>query len=413
MKDKGLNEGIFAEKLLAAQEKTAKENAAKIVKTVEPSPTTGTTESAIPTTIITPIVTVFDVNKIGMVDLSSETLVELRKKAQEERLAVDAVGRKIYETRKKIDQIKADPDLKGTSTGESILTALRKDLTNLKSMADEYFQKRAEGFALVEEIRDINPEHIDRVREIYDRVVKLGYRRVVSKRELDEAQKLRKRLEGLIFFEGKITVSAGIGDEKNSFYRALEAELRKLTDKAKTSKAAIIAAVPTDLTGYGHGKPGMYQMVSPYHKDEEGGREFFEGRASVKLFDANRDRNKRPYIKADVMKATGSLGWAENHPGKRPIPLDWIRHGEIPPDKKEEMTSDQIRYAEKIISNFRRIYGTWHKGLNPEAAKPKDEKPEGPAVNAVADTDMTNVVVETVTSEKTEKPAKTKKAKKS
>lgn len=352
-----------------------------------------------------------EIKKIGL-KLDDEEWADLRKKAQDEKEAADAVGRKLFETREKLHQIESDFTLKETSIGETILAALRKDLAKLKGYGDEYFQKRAEGFALVEEIRAIDPAHIEKVREIYARVVALGHRQLITKTDIDKAARDGKRFEGLIFFEGKISVSV-LGCEKNGFYRALEAELRKLTDKAKRSKAAVIAAVSPDLNGYGHGKPGVYQFVSPYHKEEDG-REYFEGRAIVKLFDVNRDRGSRPYIKADITKATGSLGWAENQPGKRPIPLDWIRDGEIPHDEEKKMTFEQVKYAKKAISNLHRIYGNWKKGLNPGAAKPKEEKSEGPAVNPVADTDMSGVVVETkpvtaVKAEKTEKPKKVKK----
>jgi len=353
-----------------------------------------------------------DIKKIGL-ELDDETLAEMKKRAQDEKQAADAVGRKLFETRKKIRQIEADNDLRGTSVGETILSALRKDITKLKSIGDEYFQKRAEGFALVEEVRAIDPVHIEKVREMYTRVISLGYRRLVSKKEIDEGRMAKKQLEGPIFFEGRVTVSAFQGEEKNGFYRALEAELRKLTDKAKTSKAAIIANVSLDLNGYTHGKPGVYQFFSPYYKGEDG-REYFEGRAVVKLFDINRDRGSRPYIKVEITKATGSLGWAENHPGRRPIPLDWIRNGEIPSDKKEEMNSDQVRYAERVIGNLRRIYGNWKKGLNPETVKPK-KKLEGPAVNGVVNIDMKGIIVEAkpVTSSPAEVPKKsTKKIKK-
>lgn len=355
---------------------------------------TETAKEIIP--ISTSLPTASDINKIGTV-LDEAVLAELRRKAQDEKVVVDGVGKKLWETRKKIEEVKSDPELKGTSVGEAVLAALREDLAKLKSYGDEHFQKRAEGFALVEEVRAINPEHIGQVREIYSRVVALGYRRLVSKKEIDEVQAAKRRLEGLIFFEGKTTISVFQGEEKNGFYRALEAELRKLTDKAKVSKAAIIAAVNPDLTGYGHGKPGAYQFVSPYHKGEDG-REYFEGRVIVKLFDINRDRGSRPYIKVEITKATGSLGWVENQPGKRPVPLDWVRNGEIPSDKKNEMTSDQVKYAEKVIFNLRRIYGNWRRGLNPEAAKPKEERPEGPIYTTPADN--SGVVVEKVTSYK-------------
>lgn len=397
----------FADALIGALQKKTTENTKPAIEMIEtanlPETPAEKTEMAkeVPVSI-----SVAEINEIGTVI----ELDELRKKAQDEKVAVDAVGRKLFETRRKIEEVKADPNLKGTSVLETILATLRKDIAKLKSYGDENFQKRAEGFALIEEIHAINPEHIGKVREMYVRTVSLGYRRLVTKKEIDDERAAGKKLEDLIFFEGKISVSSFNREEKNSFHRALESEIRKLTDKAKNSKVAIIAAASLDLTGYGHGKLGAYQFVSPYHKGEDG-REYFEGRALVKLFNTNSDRDSRPKIKVEVTKATGSLGWAESQPGKRPISLDWIRNGEIPPDEEKKMSFDQSKYTKKAISNLRRIYGNWKKGLNPEAAEPKDEKPEGPAVNAVKDTDMAGVIVETkpATAPKVEKPKKTTK----
>lgn len=422
----------FADALLRAREKAARENKPK--------------EQAISaaTSVLLPDLEKIEVSEVALPTLegAKETI---RTEAEGTRQWAEAAGAKIVQLRGNLEKIRGeirnlekDPNSKFSSTAQNMIGQLKAaenrekaKLDQLLSVENEAVRAHAEFSALVEEIRGTDPSHLGEVREIYSRVIKLGHRQIVSKKEIDNTQATGKPLRNLIFFEGVATVPAF----NSAGGRALDAELRKLTDAAKLSKAASIKTRGNaDLSGFENGKPGLYYFFSPKRTEKayttEGGvqipeRKFYEGHILVELRDVNKGKFdwkdgkkvfRSPFVVVEVKDAIGSLA---RFVSDRWIPHYWVKSGRIVPSKDKDgkpkrLEQEDFDRAVRLIRTLRALYAVWHKGLNPEVAKP--EKSDEPAYTTPV-VDITDVVVETVASEKTEKPAiekptKTKKAKK-
>lgn len=364
--------------LWKAQEEAAKENGAKNAQT---------TSNGLP-----------DLDKIDVTELALPTFEEkkeiIHQEAEEVKQWSEGAGKKLMQVRKNLenirmeiekiesDMIESDRSSEFSATARDLLVQWKQkekeEMTKeaqLLSVKNEAAKGHMEFSALLNEIKNTDPTHFSKVRDILNRLVKLGRYRIATFQDTEEARKKEKWPYGTRFFERNIYIPTVPLEEKSAGQRALEAELKKLIDAAKTSKPGVIKTNGNaDLTGYGPGKPGVYYFYSPERIDKKG-QQHAEGYADVKLYDANK-REGRPYIKVDIIMAAGDLGWTENHPGKRSIPLLWIQQGEIPEGTKKEMKPDQIKYAARVISTLRALYGIWKnekRELNPETTELKKE----------------------------------------
>ena len=415
----------FADALLGAQEKAVRkstlENAVETF--VKAGEKTAVIVSALP-----------DLGEIEASEAELPTLEsvkeQIRTEAEDGRQWAEAAGAKIVQLKENIERvgieirkIESDPNSKFSATAQNLVAQLKAVETREKGKLDQILSVKNDALkahmefsALLEEIRGTDPSHLGEVREIYSRVMRLGHRRIVSKKEIDDAQAAKKSLRGLIFFEGIASVPAF----DSAGGRALDAELRKLTDAAKFSKATSIKTRGNaDLSRFEIGKPGLYYFFSP--KRIEGERKFGESHALVELRDINKGKYdwkegkkvfRAPFVVVEVKDAIGSLA---RFVSDRWIPHYWVKAGQIVPAKDKDgkpkrLPQDEFDRVVHLISTLRALYGVWRKGLNSEAAKPKEKSDEPAYATPVAD--MAGVVVETVTPEKTEKPSKPKKVKK-
>ncbi len=415
----------FADALMGAQEKQAKENVAKEVVVV-------TAQELLP-----------DLDKIEV----SETVLpslegnkeQIRVEAEGGRQWAEAAGAKIVQLKENIEKIQVeirkiekDPNSRFSPTAQNLMSQLkaaetreRGKLDQILSVKNDALKAHMEFSVLLEEIRGTDPSHLGEVRSIIGQMVKMGRYRVATPQEIEEGRKpTSKWPSGTIFFEGEIYFSI-VSDAKSNGQRALEAEIRKLVDAVKMSKAATIKTRGNaDLTSFELGKPGLYYLFSP--KRTEGERKFYEGHALVELRDVNKGKFdikdgkkvfRQPFVVVEVRDAIGSLA---RFVSDRWIPHYWIKQGKVITKEDRRLEQEEFDRAVRLIWTLRTLYGVWRKGLNPEAAKKsetgKAEVPlEGPAVNEVVDTDMTGIVVETKPATKpsaAEEKPKSKKVKK-
>lgn len=347
---------------------------------------------------------------------------------------LERVNAEIFKVEKRI---RTEPDVRLSATLRELYSQLeeakKKEVARRARLLDaggEDLKAHVQFVRFLEEIRTTNHLNIGEVREIFSRVHQLEFRKLVSKDELEKLQKgLLQNHQGPIFFEGQISVPvSATGGQKG-----LEAELRKLTDAAKNSKAASIRMRGNaDLHGLSVGKPGFYYGYFPKRTEKahitEGGvqipeRKHFEGHVLIELRDLNAGKFyvekgkkifRKPYVVVMGRDAVGSASWMEG----KSVPYFWVEQRRVIPPKDKE-TGEPKRLDEKefeqslrFINAIWALYGVWHKGSNP---KPVEAKPEeGPTVNAVADTDMSGVIVETkpATPSPAETAKKVKKTKK-
>ncbi len=420
-----MGNNAFADALIGAVTKAAKENPVLVVEAVS-----------------APASVLLNLDEINVEVVVIPTLKAIETKVEEEvnvsKQWAEAAGRKLAQLDENIEKIQAEiskverrireeSDLRLSGTLKSLLSQLKetqkKELakkTQLLAVGDDALRAHVGFSRLLEEIRGVDPAHLGEVHDVLDRAMKMGRYRLATQAEIDAAGKPEGRWpSGALFLEGKVYYSIVSDASKSNGQKALEAELRKLIDAAKMSKAAAIKTRGNpNLTGFEIGKPGLYYMFSP--KRTEGERKFSEGHALVELKDINKGKYdwkdgkkvfRAPFVVVEVKDAIGSLS---RFVSDRWVPYYWVKMGKVITKDDKRLEQEEFDRADRMIRTLRALYVVWRKGLNPEVAKPKEVKPEaGPAVNAVKDTDMEGIIVETkpaATAVKAEKP--TKKSKK-
>ena len=371
-----------------------------------------------------------DLDKIEVPEVSGDTFEQIKKEVSERKQWAEAAGAKLQQIQEQIRKLERDSSLNLSPHGKEVLAQLKaaeKKLLNGFG-GDEALKQHVEFSQLLEEIRATDPAHIGEVRSFMNRLVGIGRYKVATSQEIEEGKKAGKWPSGTIFFEGKIYFST---QEKSAGQRALEAELRKLVEAAKLSKAASIKTRGNaDLSGFEAGMPGLYYFFSP--KRTEGDRHFNEGHALIEIRDLNKGKaDRKPYVVADVRDACGSLSWMVSR--KKWIPLFWINKGRVITRPENRLEKEEFEYAIRFIRTVRALVLLWKEEHKPvenalvEALadfcvekKSEVEPIETPPVispvisaeeaasrvTAVHETDMTTVKVEKISKPKKEKAKK-------
>lgn len=415
----GGNLGIFADAIERGLETIIDASNKATQKSLKDA--TGTTAPAPRTTTTTPATALPDLNTIEVTPVEvpkydGEKKEKSRTEADGTRQWAEAAGEKMVQLEENIEKldveikkIERDPNSKFSSTAQSLLTQLKASrenekgkLNQLLSVGNEAAKAHMEFSALLAEIRGTDPSHLGEVRNLISRVVKTGRYRLATEAEIKAAKAPEgKRPMGTIFFEGKIYYSSH--EEKSPGQRALEAELRKLVDAAKFSKAASIKERGNaDLTGFEFGQEGPYYLYSPkrtVEKKDGTSYKVSEGHALVEVKDINKgktyfDREKRkevkrdPYMVIEVRDACDGLGKLAGE-GRKSVPHFWVKENRIilPKDrdtgKTRRLDDDDFKRALWMIHTFRNIFQIWD-----DARKKAMD-----SVNAVVPADMAGIEV--------------------
>jgi hypothetical protein len=360
-----------------------------------------------------------DLEKIDVSEINLPVIdkAKIRTEADGARQWAESAGSKLAQLEEnlekiqaKIKEIEGDPNSKFSSSALNTLAQLRvteakekAKIAQLKGISNEDLKKHMEFSAFLEEIRGTDPSHYGEVREIWNQVHKKELRKIISKEQFNE-YKLPEKM-GLIFFEGKISVPISGSDGQ----KALEAELRKIVDEAKLSKAASIKnRGNADLSGFEKSKPGLYYFYSPKRIEEahflKDGvtqipeRKFYEGHALIEIRDLNKGKFyfkdgkkvfKFPRLIVEVRDAVGSLLKLANG-DRKSLPFSWIAERRI--SSKDPLEQEDFDRALWMIKVIWAVFGTWKKGLNPKATKSSTQTIDEPAFTIPADNSA--VVVE-------------------
>ncbi len=330
--------------------------------------------------------------QVASATTTDEGLVELRKKAGEEKELAEGLARALNTIREEIRKVEDDSLLRESSVGRLKISALRKTEGEIqeKLRANETLKGHVDFGQLLDEIRGIRPENTGEVHGTLTKVIQLGRYRLATPVEVEEGKRT-KWPSGTIFFEGRVYYSVHEG-MASAGQRALEAELRKLVDSAKLSKAAAMKSRGNaDITGLTceRPRPGSYYLYSPKREvPQEAGPplKFSEGHLLVELVDKNKGRKDRPpYLVVEIKQGEGSCrSLADRSQGRTDVPYYWVELGFIIPPKDREtgkprrLDDDEFRRALKIIKTIRAICAVSGKPF-PEQKKPETSVAEKPA----------------------------------
>lgn len=370
-----------------------------------------------------PDLNTIEVGPVEIPTLDASVREKIAGEAEATKQWAEAAGSKLAQLEDNLEKIRVEiskierlPASALSSTAKNLLTQLkeaeRQELAKRDSLlgaGDDALKAHVEFSRLLEEIRSTDPSHLGEVRTLIGRVVKIGRYRLATEAEIKAAKAPGGKWPlGTIFFEGKIYFSFS---EKSSGQKALEAELRKLVDAAKFSKAASIKdRGNADLTDFPKGKPGKYYFFGQKRtKKNKSGEEYKvgEGHALIEIVNINegkmfydKDKGKKilakPFMAVYVRDAIGSLAkWLEKK--ERYIPFIWIEQKKVITSYDNRLPKDEFDRALNIIWTLRELYEIWNKGLNPateEPAAPEEKSEDGPSYTVPPDN--SDVVVEKV-----------------
>ena len=332
-----------------------------------------------------------DLSKIEVGTVSGERLTAINKEAQERKEWAENAGAKLAQIQEEIRKLEGDQNTRFSPTGQQLLAHYKDAEQRLLTAGDESLRQHMEFSKLLNEVRSTDPTHLGEVGEIIFRVCQMGRYKIASEQEVEAGRKEGKWPAGTIFFEKKVYLS--FFAEKSSGQRALEAELRKLVDAVKFSKAASIKTRGnSDLSGLVSGKTGYYYLFSPKRTEED--RKFSEGHALVEVKDINKGKtDKKPYGVVEVRDACGSLGWMAEDRG-RWIPFLWVERGRVITSNEKRLEKNEFDRAVRVIRVIRALVDVWSKSqksaatLSPEPSSEETPMLAGESGGPVADSKL-------------------------
>ncbi len=266
----------------------------------------------------------FDPSKIGVITVSDD---QIKAEAEKIKHLAEELGPKKAKIVARINQLEADSNIEFSPSAKKELAQLKADLLTLEDLLkkDDAFRGHAEFTALIAEIKAVNPEALAGVREMWSCVHKQGLRKLVNKDEWKSSE--IPKGQGPVFFEGQISIPVS----GTAGQRALEAELRKLVDGAKTCRASSLKA---------RGKTDIANLVCEKARRAD---TYYRGASKperhllLRLKDRNvGKKNLQPYWVVEVLDSDGSCSWIRTQEGRRDVPLYWIERNFISLPKDEQ-----------------------------------------------------------------------------
>ncbi len=272
----------------------------------------------------------FDSSKIGVISVSDN---QIKAEAEKIKHLAEELGPKKVKILARIHELEVSESTQFSPSAKEELARLKSDLAALEALLekDEAFKGHAEFTALIAEIKMTSPAALAEVREMWNRVHKKGLRKLVPVREAPK--------NNTVWFEGQVSVPIA----ESPGQKCLEAELRKLVDEAKRSRASSIKARGnSDITGLvdeKSRKAGAYYL----------GASKPERHLLLRLKDRNvGKKNLQPYWVVEVLDSDGSCSWIRTQEGRRDVPLYWIERDFISLPKDEQGNPRYLKPGEFI-----------------------------------------------------------------
>ena len=246
------------------------------------------------------------------------------------------------------------------------LTARLKELSSIEGNLGEH----KDFSALLAGIREVNAEDDRAVSAVMTRLVEEYYK------IYDGGKKPEKWPAGTIFLYDKIYLSCRNEDgSASSRQRALEAEVRKMTDAHKKSRVAKVKGGNTKLDQFVRSSyADKYTFYSPSRvvpaKDGRPEREYPEGWVLVSLENVNKgERGKKAHWVFDILDAIGSCSWLAKD-GKKRMPHFWLLAGRPITGRENRIEEREFKISCSKIGALRGMIWSWcEKEVDKEKAK--------------------------------------------
>lgn len=302
-----------------------------------------------------------------LTELSDEEIKASKEEAEENKRLAESLGKQEVAIRGMLENLLGkNPEWKLLS-GDNVV---RKEIERLHSRLEELgsmsgsLGEHKDFAAFIAGIRETDTESDIAVGFVMNRLVRDGYYKPHF------GEKPPKWPAGTIFLYDKIYISCRNEDgSATSRQRAVEAEVRKMTDAHKKTRVAKVKGGNTKLDQFVKTTLAAdYTFYSPVRTvSAKGGRparEEKEGWALVRLENVNKgEKGKKAHYIFDILDAIGSCAWlARDGNGKRRMPHFWLLVGRPITKYENRMPEDEFKRTRAKIGALRGMIWAWCEG---------------------------------------------------